>query len=103
MVEELYNKSDRKLYELVDEMRAINQYLADLEQLSRQPRLAMEADVPADKKTRERTDGAAAAVQAKHGDRFSAKRVQAGPTTSTSFGMTSLDLRLSLVQKVMPW
>ena len=46
----------------------------------------MEADVKTDKKTRERTEGAAAAVQAKHGDRCSAKIFQAGPTSSTSFG-----------------
>ena len=45
----------------------------------------MEADVTANK-TRERTEGAAAAVQVKHGDSRSAKRVQAGPTSSTSFG-----------------
>ena len=31
--------------------------------------------------------GAAAAVQAKHGDSCLANRVQSGPTTSTSFGM----------------
>ena len=32
-------------------------------------------------------DNAAAAVQMKHGDRCSAKRVQSGPTSSTNFGM----------------
>ena len=47
----------------------------------------MEADVTADIKTRERTEGAAAAAQAKHGDNCSAKRVQAGPNSSTSFGV----------------
>ena len=46
----------------------------------------MEADVTADKKSRERTEGAAPAVQAKHEDSSSAKRVQAGPTSSTSLG-----------------
>ena len=45
----------------------------------------MEADGPADKKTHEPAEGAATAVQAKHGDRCSAKRDQAGPTSSTSF------------------
>ena len=68
-------------------MRKANQRLASLEQDARQPRLAIEADVAADKKACERTEGAAAAVQAKHGDSCSAKRVQAGPTSSTSFGM----------------
>ena len=47
----------------------------------------MEADLTIDKKTRERTEGAAAAVQAKYGDSFSAKRVQADLTSSTNFGM----------------
>ena len=47
----------------------------------------METDVPADKKPRERTEGAVAAVQVKHEGSCSAKRVQAGRTSSTSFGM----------------
>ena len=47
----------------------------------------MEADVTEDKKTRERTEGASAVVQAKRGDSCSAKRVQAGPRSSTSFGI----------------
>ena len=40
----------------------------------------------ADTKTRERTEGAATAVQAMHGDRCSANRVDPDPTCSTSFG-----------------
>ena len=36
--------------------------------------------------TREHTEGTTTAVQAKHGDSRSAKRVQAGPTSSTSYG-----------------
>ena len=47
----------------------------------------MEADARVDKKTQERTEGAATVVQWKRGDSSSAKRVQAGPTCSTSFGM----------------
>ena len=43
--------------------------------------------MPADTKTRVRTKGTATAVQAMHGDSFSANRVQAGPTCSTSFGV----------------
>ena len=50
------------------DLRRIDQRLASLEQDARQPRLAIEANVPADKKTRERTEGAAAAIQAKHRD-----------------------------------
>ena len=59
---------------------------ASLGQDARQPRLAMEVDVTADKKTRKRTEGAAATVQAKHGDSCFAKRVQADPMGLTSFG-----------------
>ena len=75
-----------KMNELAEEMRATKQRLVGLEQDARQPRLAMEADVPADKKTRERTKGAATAVQAMHGDSFSANRVDLDPKRSTSFG-----------------
>ena len=80
---------DKAFEELTEKMRRANQRLASLEQKARQPRLAMKADVTAGKKTRERVEGAAAAVQAKHGDSCSAKRVQVGTTTSTSFGMKS--------------
>ena len=48
----------------------------------------------ADEKTRECTEGAATAVQAMHGDSCTAKRVQAGPTTSTSFGVKAKSLAL---------
>ena len=68
------------------DLGSINQLLASLEQDVRQPRLAMEGDVSADKKTRERTEGAATAVQAKHGDSCSANRVDPDPKSSTSFG-----------------
>ena len=55
---------------------------------ARQPRLAMDADGPADTKTRERTEGAATAVQAMRGNGFSARRVEPSPNTnSTGFGM----------------
>ena len=63
----------------------MNQRIARLEQDSRQPRLAMEADGPADTKTRERVESAAKAVQAKHGDNCTAQRVQDGPKTSICF------------------
>ena len=65
----------------------MNQRLASLEHDTRQPRLAKEVGVPEDEKTRERTEGAAKAVQAMHGDSSSAKRVQDDPTTSTCFGV----------------
>ena len=70
--------------------RLLEQHLASQEQDARQPRLAMEADWPASTKTRKRTEGAATAVQAMHGDSCTAERVQDGPmTNSTSFGMTA--------------
>ena len=46
----------------------------------------MEAGGPADTKTCERTEGAATAVQAVHGDSYTAQKVRDGPKTSTSFG-----------------
>ena len=71
-----------------DIMGLFDQLAARLEQDARQPRLAMEADGPANTKTRERTEGAATAVQAIRGDSFSVRRVEPGPNTnSTSFGV----------------
>ena len=68
--------------------RFLEQLSECLEYEARQPRLAMEADGQADTKTRERTEGAATAVQAMRGDCFSARRVEPGPNTnSTSFGV----------------
>ena len=86
MIEKLFDKSDRIMDEHADGMRETKQRLASLEHDARKPRLAMEADVLADKKTYERTEGAAAAVQAKHGDSCSAKRGQADLMSSTSSG-----------------
>ena len=65
----------------------MDQRLASVEHDARQPRPAMEADVQADNKTRERTEGAAKAVQAMHGDSFSANRVHPDPMCSTIFGV----------------
>ena len=73
---------------LLRERRSIDQRLTRLEHDAQQPRLAMEADGPANTKTRESTEGAATAVQAMHGNSFSACRVDPGPkSNSTSFGM----------------
>ena len=69
-------------------MRYLEQHSTSLEHDARQPRLAREADGPASTKTRERTEGAATAVQAMRGDGFFARRVKPGPnTSSTSFGV----------------
>ena len=65
----------------------MDQHLARLEKDARQSRLAMEADGQASTKTRERTEGAATAAQAIRRDCSSARRVEPGPTNSTSFGM----------------
>ena len=74
--------------EIKEDLRRIDQRLANLEQDAWQPRLAMEENVKAaDKNTFERTEGAATAVEAKHGDIFSAKRIQAGLICSTNFGI----------------
>ena len=73
---------------MAKQIRLKNQRVASLEQDARQLRLAIEADRLADTKTCERTEGAAKAVQAMHGDSFSASRVDPGPkTNSTSFGV----------------
>ena len=50
---------DRKLDKLTEDLRKTDQRLASFENGARQPRLAMKADEPADKKTRERTESAA--------------------------------------------
>ena len=68
------------------EMRATDQRVASQELDARQPRLAMEADGPANTKTHERTEGAATAVQAMHGNSCSADQVDLGPMCSTSSG-----------------
>ena len=53
----------------MDELSVVmNQHVTRLEHGARQPRLAMEADGQASTKTRERTGGAATAVQAVRGD-----------------------------------
>ena len=79
----------KALEQLTENMRTVNQRLASLEQDAREPRLAMGADVTAYKKTHKRTEGAAATVQVKHEDSCSAKRIQTGPTSSTSFSINS--------------
>ena len=64
----------------------MDQRLTGLEQDALQPRLAMETDMPADKKTRQRTEGGAKAVRAMHGETFSAKGIHDGPKRSITFG-----------------
>ena len=66
--------------------KGAGQRLAGLEHEARQPRLAMEADVTPDTKTRKRTEGAAV-DRVMSGDSSSARKVHIDPTSSTSFGM----------------
>ena len=61
--------------EIKEDLRKMDQHLASIEHDARQSRLAMETDVPADEKTRERTEGASTVVQAMYGDSVSAKKV----------------------------
>ena len=83
-----FDRWNKNLDEILDEMRKIDEHVTRLEHGARQPRLTMEADRQANTKTRERTEGAATAVQAMRGDGFSARRVEPGPNTnSTSFGV----------------
>ena len=84
----VFDRWDKKLDDISDERRKMDQHVTSLEHRARQPRLAMEADGQANTKTHERTEGAATAVQAMRGGHFSARRVKPGPNTnSTSFGV----------------
>ena len=71
--------------DLTKKMRKTRQRSAGLEHDARQPRLATEADVPTDTKTIKCAEDATA-DQAKDGDSCSAKRVDPGLTSLTSFG-----------------
>ena len=91
---------DRKMDEIT---KLLEHHLASLEQDALQPRLAMEADGPADTKTRKRTEGAATIVQAMHGDSCSANRVDPEPMCSTSFGNNSTGPPEPPCSRLMPW
>ena len=70
------DRLNKKFDEISAEMKKMDQHVTRLEHEAWQPRLAVEADRPADStKTRERTEGAATAVQAMSGDCLSAHRV----------------------------
>ena len=83
----VYNRSFNKMKEYMEEQTSIDQRLTRLEYDARQLRLAMGADGLANTKPRKRTEGAATAVQAMHGDSFSSCRIDPGPKTLTSFGV----------------
>ena len=87
-IKSLLKQQEKKLDRFHDDVtRLFDQLAVHLEQDARQARLAMEADGPANSKTRERTESAATAVQAMHGDSCTAQKVQDGPNTSISFGV----------------
>ena len=96
-----FDRWNRKLDEISDETRVMDQHVASLEQDARQPRLAMEADGLANTKTRERTEGTATAVQAMHGDSCTAQKVQDGRKNSTSFGVKTEPLDLPCREDVL--
>ena len=82
------NRLNRKLDEISDETRVVDEHVTSLERGARQLRLAMEADGHANTKTQERTEGAAIAVQAMRGDSCTAEqKVEDGPKTSITFGV----------------
>ena len=75
------NQFDLRLEDIKE--KNTNHRLTGLEHEAGQSRLATEADVETDKKTRKCTEGTAAADRAKHnGDSSSARRVDHGLTTS---------------------
>ena len=74
-----------QLDELTEKKRKTNWRLAGLLHGAQQPRLAKEADVPADTKTRKCTEDAAA-YQVKHGDSWSANQVDPDQICLTSVG-----------------
>ena len=90
MMDKVFEVWERRINKLFREYkknwRSMDQRLTRLEHDARQSRLAMVADGQANTKTRERTEGAATAIQAMHGDSCSANRVDPDPMRSTSFG-----------------
>ena len=88
MMKEAFDRWDKKLDEISDETKVMDQHVTSLEHGARQPRLAIEADGHANTETQERTEGAATAVQTMRGDSCTTEqKVQDGPKTSISFGM----------------
>ena len=72
---EICEENGLKKPENPKEMRATDQREASQEQDARQLRLTMKVDWTANTKTRERTENAATAVQAMHGDSCTAQKV----------------------------
>ena len=101
LIDSRFDQQEKKLDEIMKMTRGKSQREASLEHDVRQPRLAMEADGPAVTKTHERTEGAATALQAMHGDSCTAQDIQDGPKTSTSFGVKAEPPDLSCREDVL--
>ena len=80
------NSCFEKMNEIAEDWQSMDQRLAGLEPDARQPRLAIVADGQANTETRERTEGAATAVQAMYGDNCPVDQVDPDPMCSPSFG-----------------
>ena len=90
IMNEAFYRCRKKLDEILDEVRKMDQHVTYIEHGARQPHFAMEANGPANTKTQERTEGAATAVQAMRGESCTtAQRVQDGPMTSITFGVVA--------------
>ena len=81
---ERFDRSDKEFDGLTEKMRDETQRFAGLQHEARQTRLATEADVEPDTKTRKRTEDDAA-DRVMNGGSSSARRVDDGPTSLTSF------------------
>ena len=82
-----FGQQVKKLDEMAEGWRSMDQRLTRLEHDARQPRLVMEAEGPAHTKTRERTEGAATAVLTMHEDSCTTQSVQDGLNISTCSGV----------------
>ena len=79
LIKSHFDQQDKKLNELMAKTKETKHRSAGLEQEARQPSLATEADAPTDTKTRNRTEGAAAAERVISGDNSSTEVI---PTRS---------------------
>ena len=94
IMQSYFDQHDEKLDKLTEKTRETRQRLAGLEQEVRQPRLATKANVESDTKTRKRTESAAVDRAKHNGNISSAKKVDIGSTSLTSFGMMAEPLAL---------
>ena len=102
-LENLFDRSDKKLDERAQEMSVMDQRASSLKQDARQPRLAIGADGQADTNTRERRRAPLQQFKRCMGIYvFRTGLIPTGCVLPASV-VTPPDLRLSLVQGMMPW